>query len=383
MKKALLFAPMGSVHRRFNKANIQALQELGYEVHLLANFSDGDGPETHNSEFSHECIIEGIKIHSLPFHRGSLFKNIKLLPLIKKILNKEHFEIVHSHTETGGILLRLCKSVQNDTKFFFTPHGMSFYKGSSIISQCVYKPIERWICNGMNVNIAMNNEELENLKNWDVKSAKFVHGIGLNIDRMRVSSEKSRIIIRNELGIPGDSLMILSVGELNTNKNHSAVIKALSLLKEKDFYYVICGVGDLKDQLIKLAQSCGLESKVIIAGYRSDIPNVVSAADMFVFPSFHEGLPVSVLEAMAGGLPVIASAIRGNVDLIKDGVNGYLFNPQNNMDISLVIEKLITSASLREKMGCLNKQLAESYSFEVVKNELIDIYRNNRKTNAN
>ena len=104
MKKALLLAPMGSVHRRFNKANIEALKDLSYEVHLLANFSDGDGAESKNSFFAKNCEENGIKIHSIPFSRHSLLKNIKYVKSIKKLFKEEEFDIIHAHTETGGLL---------------------------------------------------------------------------------------------------------------------------------------------------------------------------------------------------------------------------------------------------------------------------------------
>lgn len=374
-KKALLMAPMGSVHRRFNKANIEALKECGYEVHLLANFSVGEGPELHNADYVKECEKNGIHTHSLPFSRGSLFKNINLISGINSLLETNKFQIVHTHTETGGILLRLCKNPQHSAAFCFTPHGMSFYKGSSLISQMVYRPIEKWICNGMDANLAMNQEEMDSLLKWNRRTARFVHGIGLDISRMKVSSEACRNAIKKEFNIPDHALMLLSIGELNTNKNHAAVIKALALIdKTVRPHYVICGVGEEEEYLRKLIIDCKLEDFVVLAGYRADIPQIVASADIFVFPSFHEGLPVSVLEAMAGGLPVITSEIRGNVDLIKEDYNGYLFSPDDSDEIACKLNRLLTDETKRREMGKLNSQLAEKYSFEVVKQELKEIY---------
>lgn len=102
MKKALLIAPMGSVYRRFNKANISALIDLGYEVHLLANFESNVDSENLNKDFVNKCIENGIQIHSLPYQRHSLLKNIKLIKATKNVLKSEKFDIVHAHTETGG-----------------------------------------------------------------------------------------------------------------------------------------------------------------------------------------------------------------------------------------------------------------------------------------
>jgi len=377
MKKALLLAPMGSVHRRFNKANIDALQSLGVQVHLLANFSDGEGAEQQNSTFALECDRKGIVIHSLPFRRSSLIKNVKIINDVKKILREHKFNIVHAHTETGGILLRLCYNVKSNSRFFYTPHGMSFYKGSGLLSQLVYKPIEHWICNGMDYNFAMNFEELEYLRKWKNSSANYVHGIGLNIKRFRCPENNARYTIRKEFDIPEDSKVLLSIGELNHNKNHKVVIKALSeILPEKRPYYIICGVGDLKKHLIRLCEKLGVYEKVIFAGFRSDISNIISACDIFVFPSFHEGLPVSVLEAMAGGLPTIVSKIRGNVDLVKDGENGFLFEPRDFKSLAVKIHSLLINEELRGIMGNMNIQIANNYGFDVVKDELKYFYSN-------
>lgn len=375
MKKALLLAPMGSVHRRFNKANIDALQSLGVQVHLLANFSDGNGPEQQNSSYANECSNNGITIHSLPFYRGSLLKNIEFIKEIKRLLRKYQFDIVHAHTETGGILLRLCSKEKNNSQFFFTPHGMSFYKGSSMISQLIYKPIEHWICDGMDCNLAMNFEELEYLRKWNKSSANYVHGIGLNIKSFSCPEDNARYAIRKEFNIPADSKVLLSIGELNHNKNHEVVIRALSGIRSENRpYYIICGVGDLKSHLLTLCKKYGVSDQVVLAGFRSDISNIIRASDIFIFPSFHEGLPVSVLEAMAGGLPTIISKIRGNVDLVTDGENGFLFTPNDYQTLTKRIQILLEDDALCGKMGRLNTEFANKYSYEVVRNKLELLY---------
>lgn len=390
MKRALMLAPMGSVHRRFNKANIDALQAMGYEVELCANFENGEGPEIHNQKYVGECTEKGIKTHSIPFARHSLTGSLKCLPQLKELLRKEQYDIVHTHTETGGLLLKLAHGVKGRSKFFYTPHGMSFWKGSGLKSQLVYKPLERWICSGMDMNLGMNMEEVENLEKWNRKSATYVHGVGLNVSRFqgsegseskeglegKVHSEQSELSnpIRQEFGIANDERMIVSIGELDDNKNHITVIRALAQLGRKDWKYVVCGVGPNKEMLLQEAEGMGLKDNVILAGYRSDIPDVLNAADVFVFPSFHEGMPVSALEAMACGLPVICSEIRGNVDIIKEGDNGYLFSPADSDMLSNKIALLMDNEPLRKQMGAKNREIVKDFSLEAVTEELKSIY---------
>ena len=374
--KALLLAAMGSVHRQHNKANIKALKEIGAIIYLAANFGTDTPREKNNTQFVAECKRDGINIIDIPFRRGGFITNIFQIPVLNKFLKREKFDIVHVHTETGGFMLRLSCLIQSkcNTKFVYTPHGMSFWKGSSLKSQLVYRPLERWICSAMDMNLGMNMEEVENLKRWNKRTAHYVHGVGLNVARMQ-NPARSREQMREEFGLTESDKFIASIGELDDNKNHITVIKALATLGRKDFKYVVCGVGPNKDMLLAEAEHMGLKENVILAGYRSDIPDVLNAADIFVFPSFHEGMPVSALEAMACGLPIICSEIRGNVDIIREGDNGYLFQPSDVETLARKLEYLLDDAEKRKIMGLKNKEYVKDFSLESVTEELKRIYK--------
>lgn len=374
--KALLLAAMGSVHRQHNKANIKALKEIGATIYLAANFGTDTPREKNNTKFVAECKRDGINIIDIPFRRGGFITNIFQIPVLNKFLKREKFDIVHVHTETGGFMLRLSCLIQSkcNTKFVYTPHGMSFWKGSSLKSQLVYRPLERWICSAMDMNLGMNMEEVENLEQWNKRTAHYVHGVGLNVARMQ-NPVRSREQMREEFGLTESDKFIASIGELDDNKNHITVIKALATLGRKDFKYVVCGVGPNKDMLLEEAERTGLKDNVILAGYRSDIPDVLNAADIFVFPSFHEGMPVSALEAMACGLPIICSEIRGNVDIIREGDNGYLFQPSDVETLARKLEYLLDDAEKRKIMGLKNKENVKDFSLESVTEELKRIYK--------
>ena len=129
-----------------------------------------------------------------------------------------------------------------------------------------------------------------------------------------------------------------------------------------------------KDILIQLAADAGLSNKVILAGYRSDVPDILRAADLFVFPSYHEGLPVSALEAMACGLPLVCSKIRGNVDIVKDGENGYLFDPEDYSSLALLMCRLMDNKNLAQVFGERNKQIVKDFAQEAVIGELKKLY---------
>lgn len=370
-KKVLLIAPMASVHKRFNNANIIALRKKGFEIHLMANFDDGVGSEKENSLFKKECQKNNIIVHSFPFVRSIGVKNFFLINNIIKVMKENNFDIVHAHTEGGGLLLRLvifCS--RKNYKSIYTPHGMSFYKGSSLFSQFIYKPIEKWICSKMDSNISINKEEYDILNKWNINTARYTHGIG--VDLSKFSSYKSTI--REELCIDNDSIIITNVGELNKNKNQILLIKALSKIKKENVCLLLCGVGELKEYLRQESIANGVSDKVIFLGYRNDINNILAGTDIFVFSSFHEGLPVAVMEAMASGLPVVCSKIRGNTDLIAQGIGGFLFDPNDVDSLTENIHSLISNKELRRKMGNYNKEKIRLYSIDNVERELEDIY---------
>lgn len=363
---------MASVHRRFNKANIMALKELGYEIHLLANFNVGDGAESKNDIYQKECEQENLIIHSLSFCRHSFRKNIKLIKEIKKIIADEQFDVIHAHTETGGLLLRLCCSaVRKNCKLIYTPHGMSFYKGSSLKSQILYKPIEKWICKRMDYNLSMNKEEKEWFDKWKPDSSFFVHGVGLDLSRFEgIQSNKNYLF--NEFGIPPDSKTIVSVGELDSNKNHTIIIDAISEMKNREnIFYIICGVGSLRDKLEQSAKEKGVN--LILAGFRNDVPQIVSSCDAFAFPSFHEGLPVSLMEAMAVGTPAVVSDIRGNVDLIDNNFNGYVVR-NDHLLYCQKISVLLRDESLCNLFSNRCVKRVMDYSIGSVQKELKIVY---------
>ena len=152
---------------------------------------------------------------------------------------------------------------------------MSFWKGSGLKSQLIYKPLERWICSGMDMNLGMNMEEVKNLKNWNKSTGVYVHGIGLDINRMQ-SPLRGQEDVRKEFDLSTDEKMIISIGELDDNKNHIIVIKALARLERNDFKYIICGAGPNKDMLMAEAKRLGIGDHVVLAGYRSDIPDILN-----------------------------------------------------------------------------------------------------------
>ena len=367
MKRVLMMAPMSSVHERFNRAAFRALSAVDADIHVLANFSASD----HDRRYK-DILRESATVYELPFCRGSLRKNLKTLPFYKDILKQGGFDAVHCHTETGGLLTRLAMGAACGTKFIYTPHGMSFYKGGPLKDRLVYKPVERYICMAMDKNIAVNREEFSVLKGWKPSAAEFIHGAGAQVDFDVAEDKKS---LRKKLGLPRQGLMVLSVGELNDNKNHVTALAALSRLTGmSDFFYVICGEGPLSSKLKTLAARLKMQDRLYMPGYCYNVRDYFAAADLFVFPSRHEGMSFALLEAMAAGLPVVCSDIRGSREVIADGRGGYLCRPDDVQCYSARLKTLFCDRHIRNGMGQFNKTAVEPYKAANVERELAEIY---------
>jgi glycosyltransferase EpsD len=140
--------------------------------------------------------------------------------------------------------------------------------------------------------------------------------------------------------------------------------------------YYICGQGVLRSEIEEYAKSRGVLDSVVFLGYRRDIPRICSCADVFLHTSYQEGLPVAVMEAMACGTPIVASRIRGNVDLIEDGVNGFLADAQDATGYVEGIVKLLDDPALAEEFRANGLKKIKHYDMQIVTEQLKKIYCN-------
>ena len=368
-KKVLFVATVVKKHINvFHLPYLQWFQEQGYETHVCAR-------DDFNGE---KCVIPYCDKHfDIPFERSPLNKNnIKAYRQLKKIINENNYDIIHCHTPVAAMLTRLAarKARKKGTKVIYTAHGFHFFKGASIINWLVYFPIE-WICSFMTDVLITINQEDFNLSRNLMKSCdvKYVPGVGVDINKF--SKKDINFIKRRELGIPEDSILLLSVGELSKRKNHEIIIKALSILRNPNVYYIICGEGDLRYYLTNLCETLGLKDRIIFTGFCHDVDELYKEADVFCFPSKQEGLPVSLMEAMASGLPVICSDVRGNRDLVQHGQGGYV-SKHNSID-SFVnnINQIINNKKIREEFCNHNLKEIRKYELDEVRKQMVHIYR--------
>ena len=258
----------------------------------------------------------------------------------------------------------------------YTAHGFHFFKGAPLMNWFIFYPIERISSLWTDVLVTITREDYQLAQQkMHAKEVVYVPGVGIDTSAFAPKEEDSVINLRkrNELGlIPTDTVM-LSVGELNKNKNHEIVLRAMARLNRPDLHYVIAGRGELKGNLEQLAKDLGVSSQLHLLGFRTDVKELFKMADFFAHPSFREGLSVAVMEAMANGLPVICTEIRGNTDLIEDNKGGYLFKPAE-LETAFQALKSMMESSDRNSMGLYNLRKAEGLDIAAVLEVMKKIY---------
>lgn len=333
MKQALIVFHLGNFIN-FELNDIKLLTQLGYQVSVATNFK------------GFEYLKEKLKIYNttnyqIDFNRFPLsMQNIKAYRQLKEIMNKNNFSLVHCHSPIGAAIARLVAKPfrkQGVCKVIYTPHGFHFYKGAPILNWMIYYPIEKILSKYTDTLISITKEDYELAKSkFYSKKIEYISGIGIDLNKFnnKALNEKN---LREKLNISKDKTILLSVGEINKNKNQIAVIKALKKLNNPNIMYLIAGKGVLKEKLSKFVSEIGLSNQVKFLGFIKDINNYYKIADAFIFPSLREGLSVALMEAMASGIPILCGNIRGNTDLIDNNKGGFLFNPKKVEDI---VEKI-------------------------------------------
>jgi glycosyltransferase involved in cell wall biosynthesis len=365
MKKILIVSTVSRQFYLFEQGNIEVLKSLGYEIHGAANFDDA------NERLDELDIIR----HHFDIQRSPFsLKNIKAFRQLKKIMQSENFCAVHCHSPMGGVLARLAAKSSGIYPVIYTAHGFHFYRGAPCKNWLIYYNIEKYLSKYTDILVTINKEDYARAKDFYSKKVVFVPGVGIDLSRFE-NIKISRKEKRAELGIPDNSVVLLSIGEMIKRKNHETVLKALVQLKNKNYVYLVCGCGELESYLMNLADKFSISNKVKFLGFRNDIPEICIASDIFVFPSYQEGLPVSVMEAMSAGLPVICARIRGNTDLIQDGYGGFIHAPEDCIGFAQSIDKLIENNELRKEMGKRNKEEVKKYDKHVVKERMKEIYQ--------
>lgn len=373
-RKVLILATVASMIEQFNMNNIDILQNLNYEVHIACNFYNGSNlSDERTKSFIKELESRNVVYYQIDFARNpfNVISNLKAMKQLIKIFKDNKYEFMHCHAPVASFIGRILAKYFV-AKSIYTAHGFHFYKGAPLQNWLLYYPVEWLLSYFTDVLITINTEDYELAKHhMHAKKLEYLPGVGIDVEKF-ADTEIDKKAKRRELGIPEGCKLLLSVGELNKNKNHQVIIKAISELNDPSIHYAICGKGELYNYLIKLAKSLNIENQIHLLGSRSDIPEILKCADLFVHPSMREGLPVAVMEAISSGLMCMTSNVRGCKELMQDIFDGKNLVAINN-----------THTWMKALKECMNQNFIcaeiglkkiKKYDIKNVNEQLITIY---------
>lgn len=371
MKKVLFVATVVRLHiNMFHKPYIRWFHEQNWQVDVAAN---------NDYENKKECIIPYCDhFYCIPFER-SPFKmgNLEAYKQLKKLLDSGKYDIVHCHTPVGSVITRLAaiSARKHGTKVIYTAHGFHFYKGAPALNWLVYYPIEKILAYWTDVLITMNNEDYIRAKKFHAKRVEKIHGVGLDLNKFVKATPEEKEKIRKTLNLRENDIFAISVAQLIKRKNHIVLIRAVAELKNPKFHLFICGDGVQKNELKTEAKNLGIQQQIHFLGFRQDVYKLCSSADLFLFASLQEGLPVAIMEAMACRLPIIASRIRGNLDLVDEGEGGYLVDATDVHGFVKAIQMTSSDKKRLFQMEEHNYLKIQDYGAEAVLKEMSSLYQ--------
>lgn len=380
MKRVLMLASVASMIDQFNMPNIALLRKLGYEVDVACNFIEGNTcSDARVAELKQKLQDMHVRCYQIDFARNikHMGQNMRALRQVEGLMKQNGYAFCHCHSPIGGVVARIAGH-RTKTKVIYTAHGFHFYQGAPVMNWLVYYPVEKMLSRWTDVLITINHEDYKLAKKkFKMKKLTYVPGIGIDTQRESLS-QKEKEEKRKELGIPQDAFLITNAAEFTPNKNQKTVIEAIEQLHNPNIYFVMCGIGQKKAELEQYVKEHGLEEHIRFVGFRNDLHEILQTSDCFVLSSFREGLSVALMEAMAEGLPVVCSRIRGNVDLIKDGEGGILISPQKRDEYINAFKKLynMKNESFGQflHMGEINRKMIYIFGRKNVENHMKAIY---------
>jgi len=338
------------------------------------------------SKTQHE-IVNGINVIRAPFipiypfyiHLHGAFVNKIFKSMESKI------DLVHIHTPLSPVIktklpvvTTIHSSMLSDNKNVKIRSVYAFL--SKLSARLVSYPLEQKLISSSDMITTVSKSVANELQNYNLDSdkIKILHN-GVDKDFFYPAEKKH-----------DEKKQILYVGRMDREKGLFDLVESAKQIckKHSDVYFTLVGSGRDLNKLKNMVKKLGLEDRFIFTGQldRNRLVEIYQDTDLFVFPSYHEGLPTAILEAMSCGLAIVATDVRGNKDLVNDGINGVLIPPRSPVKIAGAITVLLEDEELQKKLGKnARKTIVEKYTWDMVSDRIIECYENlnNKKTQKN
>jgi glycosyltransferase involved in cell wall biosynthesis len=316
----------------------------------------------------------GYVIHEVPIGRKiAPGPNSKSVLELGRLMRARKYDLVHTHAPVASVLGRVAAKLAGVERIVYTAHGFYFHEHMPRQTYALYHGVEKSVAQITDRILVQSQEDYDTAVTTGLGSAEKIRYLGNGIDLMRfdpaASRDDDRTRLRRELGIPeAHSPLIGITGRITEEKGFGELVEALALLRS-DFpeaHLLVIG-GQLsterdrfQDSLVDFIAEHGLESQVTFTGFRSDVQALLGLLDLFVLPSYREGLPRSVLEAMAMELPVVATNIRGCREAVAHEVTGLLVPTKNPRALAEAAGRILADQDLARQFGRAGRDRVET-----------------------
>ncbi|MCX5785404.1 MAG: glycosyltransferase family 4 protein [Elusimicrobia bacterium] len=281
------------------------------------------------------------------------FRDCAALFSLYRLLKKEKPDLVHTHSSKAGILARAAARLAGVPAIIHTFHGFGFNDRQIFLKRRLYIFLEKLCARFTDALIFVSSANMETARALGIGSPKTYRLIRSGIKLSNYPAPGGREKKRAEMGLAPGELAVISLGNTKPQKNPRGFISIAQKVTHevKNSKFIFAGGGRELDYFRGLAESLGLKDKCIFTGWRTDTAELLAAADMFLLASLWEGLPRSLVEALASGLPAVCYKTDGVADLIKEAVNGFSAMPGEEAELAAAAERVLKDAGLRIKLA--------------------------------
>lgn len=360
MKKVLITASSFGHIRSFHLPYIDRFRALGWSVDVAcAGEPTGD--------------IRADRCISVPFEKSmSSPANFKAARMLRKLIKKEQYDLLITHTSLAAFFTRLALlALPHRPRVINVMHGYLFDDETSAPKAFLLKTAERIAAPVTDAVLTMNRYDDAWANAHRVsKEVHFIPGMGVDSAKSELPAEDTDFRRRE------DDFLMVYPAEFSERKNQSMLIRAMKLLPE-NAVLILPGRGELMEQCKALARQEGVEDRVVFPGFVENVWPLLRRCDAAVSSSRSEGLPFNLMEAMLSSLPVVCSGVKGNADLVDEGITGYLFPYDDEKAFANAIEKLMDDPAAAKEMGRKGCEKAQVYKLENVLPVVMEEYLRN------
>ena len=364
MKRKLLMTASTYSHiSNFHLPYLREFQRLGWETHVGCKGIPADAP------FIDETI-------ELPFEkRMQSPANFRAARILRGQIQREHYDLIITHTSLAAFFTRLAvKGMRNRLKIINVVHGYLFDDETPAIKRRLLLNAERVTASETDLLLTMNAYDYATAQKYRLgRQVEQIPGMGVDFSKLDQATTEDGARLRRELGIPRDAFVLLYAAEFSERKSQDVLIEAMTRLP-KNAVLVLCGTGALLEDCKALADKLGVSERVLFPRQIADMGAWYRMADAAVTSSRSEGLPFNVMEAMHLGLPMVASAVKGHVDLIEDGVTGLLYPYGDAAVCAAQVKRLMDDPVLREKVRIQGEKSVKRYALDRVLPQVMEQY---------